>query len=1241
MNRTATLVALGVAGVVCFSAAQAKAVDCRTKAASKAATMYTNAANEFAKCSKKIADNRVCTQFLRDAKVQSKLAQTQIALLAACSDATASSFGFATNDALAIRVAGVATGEGRQVADSVYGRDATPMPDANQKCARLIVAQVKGAGKKYIKKLLKCGGLCSPTDQTDADALFATAQTRIGDRCDAGALSSLLPGGLATHIATMKANAQRVVSSLSPGTNPGVLFASPTAGQVITPPSLPAHIPASAQVTNVPHAGYVSHLDFNGVAGSYNPGNGRFEHTISVSNPTAAAYPIFAQARTYLGVFSNASNVKFNLGNVAPDVTISSPATGIITNSSSVTVSGQVIGDLSKASVLLVAGQNTAFDSMTGAFSTNIPLGSEAVQIIEASVQAFSLGTENRDTVVVLKGVGSPLTSRVPNANTNRLNNSGFAAVQSLVLGGLTTSFSPQCFTGGQPCAQCCAGQTCGGSTCNPLSFNGGHVSEFSFGTFQTSVGGAGPHSATISIDIPNFHLRAVDIDSGFLGVTCNLTYNASLVNIFYSADLVPLPPNGDGIHANTNSIAATFYGGGGSIDGGFLGICSVAGLFVDVKSLLEDQFGAQIEAELPNGLNSALAGIDISGPIGAALNVLIDAKYNDIVEDADGVTFKVDSNVTALSIAPNAPPITQTLVPSSPGSPVIGPNIPNTSTPYDLAFCLSDGFINRFMSAFMLTGAFSQSISEIPGGLGTLYTDTLSGLFNDPAYANACPNCPTSLILNPTVAAVARAPHAGENADIVLIVPNYRLDAVADTGSGPLPLVSALMVFEIPIKLGADFEFIAPTVGTPVVSNFKVIANPIGADEDALAAGVAGLFPLAASSLAGLFSTVPLPPFEGLQIWAIGSGYNVSCAALYLTFTQPPPTPTRTPTKTPTVTRTPTITPTSTNTPLVPFTPTRTPTPTNTRTQTPTFTPGGPGNPPIGNHTMTFASGSQAKIQSKILPLAITLNLTGSQELDIGSPDVNGVAPVLVPKDNVHFDPVIVGGFPGIIRACVRAESDGVGIVDCDGGTANRDVSATQDHNTDPGSSNNSGPGVGLPDDATCTLTRTWPDSSISAACREGDPCDSTATPPHPGVCNSPVDVTESGVLGAGDMIITQQVSITTLGTFAEFGPDGIACNDDDTPANPAQPITVFITTGTANGRIVDANNVAGDIIAQGQTCSGSGCFAQVTGSPINCELLRTADNFNSAKFVTAFVGLDGDPTVGDVVTTLKLVAP
>src|SRR5262249_51061444 len=138
-------------------------------------------------------------------------------------------------------------------------------------------------------------------------------------------------------------------------------------------------------------------------------------------------------------------------------------------------------------------------------------------------------------------------------------------------------------------------------------------------------------------------------------------------------------------------------------------------------------------------------------------------------------------------------------------------------------------------------------------------------------------------LTLKPTAAPVSRGPLGGETGTVVLTVPNYHIDVIADQSGTPLPLISGNVTFDLPVTLNVSGSQIAPSIGAINLTDVKVTDNFIGANPAKFDAGVAQLFPLAAQALGGLFAAIPLPSFEGLTVSGVGSGYNVSCAAIYL----------------------------------------------------------------------------------------------------------------------------------------------------------------------------------------------------------------------------------------------------------------------------------------------------------------------------------------------------------------------
>jgi hypothetical protein len=862
MKRSLVFVAMVGVLLATANADAALTIDCKKRAASKAASLYGFASKQYRNCSKSLAAGGTCSAGTRDAKVAGKLAKAQVAILKKCTDADATSQGFANADALVVSIAGAANGEGRQVADSLYGRQASALDSQTRACALKIASEVERTGKKTIKDLIVCGS--TPSCVTALNDDWQVAELRASGECSPAALTTLVGGDLSGHFQAMRDDAERAASAVSPSFNPVVSVLNPAPSQIVTPPGIPFDLDVEGFVASLPHAGYVASFEIDGEEATFDEVDEDFERTVEVDDPGGVNFSIFLKARTTLGTVATTANVNLNLGNLAPDVVITSPASGTITSGSSVTISGQVVGDLAEADVLLVAGQVTSFNPSTGAFSRSVSLTSEPVQILEAEVQSIGLGTENTDSIVVLKGTAWPLNLRVPNANFNRLNDSGFNDVEGIIQAQLDSAFAPSEFIGDEAA--------------------GGTICEFSTGTKTVNAEGAGANTAEARISINNFHVKVCNIDTP-LG-DCDGTYNASNVTITAQGDLEGTfvgPDQQLGITVNNTGVIYT--GASGDLSGGFF--CDFIGaFFADVEGDFEDALTDAFTEELPPAINAALGGIDISGPIGTALDVDIDALYTSVPEDAQGVTFILSSNVTALDPVPDAPNITHTLLPASAGNPVLGPNVPSTSTSYDLGFCLSDGFINRAMSAFMLQGMFNQSLTQIPinGTPVSLNTGLISAIMDfDPAWQNDCAGCPATLVLKPTSAAVARAPQSGEDGTVTLIVPNYQIDVVADDSGTPISLLKALVTFELPIRLNASGSSITPEVGELVVENIKVTDNPIGANETIFQTRAAQLFPLAAEALGGLFAEITLPEFQGLTVTGVGSDYNVSCTAIYM----------------------------------------------------------------------------------------------------------------------------------------------------------------------------------------------------------------------------------------------------------------------------------------------------------------------------------------------------------------------
>jgi hypothetical protein len=310
------------------------------------------------------------------------------------------------------------------------------------------------------------------------------------------------------------------------------------------------------------------------------------------------------------------------------------------------------------------------------------------------------------------------------------------------------------------------------------------------------------------------------------------------------------------------------------------------------------------------------------------------------------------------------------------------------------------------------------------------------------------------------------------------------------------------------------------------------------------------------------------------------------------------------------------------------------------------------------------------------------------------GVPDANNDIPLTIPESSLMLNPAAAGS---VGTVCVLGGGDGVGVIDCNGGHSNLSVLLSRDHNTSPGSTGNSGSANGLADDAGCDDTALQADGSMSRACVEGTKlcngginagmictvdgdcpaaacvCCNTGGASECGLhtssttCNSPIQVTQSGVFGAGDLAVALPLALQVLDGAsvpppAQYGDDGLACTSDDrvgacsvttgTPClvnghcpggetcqiAPPAAVTVALSTGTNEVRLYDANNVSGNRIIDGQSCVIATCVAKIIGDGATCPDL-TAGTLTGLKFGGGFPALDVDPT-GDIATVFQFTA-
>jgi hypothetical protein len=230
-----------------------------------------------------------------------------------------------------------------------------------------------------------------------------------------------------------------------------------------------------------------------------------------------------------------------------------------------------------------------------------------------------------------------------------------------------------------------------------------------------------------------------------------------------------------------------------------------------------------------------------------------------------------------------------------------------------------------------------------------------------------------------------------------------------------------------------------------------------------------------------------------------------------------------------------------------------------------------------------------------------VPLPITGRQDLRVGKATASsGEIPVVIRVDEMLFDPVSV---PGLVCACARGGvkidlgpgNAARGYIGCgQQGLAEVSYFAPIDHNTnntDPNCENGE-----LEFDVQC----------VGGACQGGtrdkDTCkkDSECTAVHLGVCNSKIGLEFTGGGPRGSMFLQSMNAISLIQdggacakdcTIKNAGPDCLPCTPDD--LNQAEPKSMPLTTGVAEGAVFDANNQLGPPARKIVKGSGTPCAA------------------------------------------------
>lgn len=597
-------------------------------------------------------------------------------------------------------------------------------------------------------------------------------------------------------------------------------------------------------------------------------------------------------------------------------VAIDDPDNGDFVNATTMTVSGNVfsideqeypvdVNDL--ALEINGAGVPIAPD---GSYSTNIVLDANAVfNAIEADIIEVSTGFVDSDRVVVIVGDSIADGAFSPEAIALQINASGLEALQPVV-SGLVDLDLPTLLPVGSVVAQnLCVIDSflgCLGRATISITNPAPSISNFgvAFDSEQDQV-----HSV-VSLD--DFDLNIfIDGGSYVLVPNCDLNLRASSVTLAGDFALEPNLSNPSQVDVAQNGSISTMFA---NFDQTFTsGACDTF-LIGDIIQLILGDLEPLVRSSLENFLNNvdgngntviasaiegALAGVNISGPVGEALNSELDAPLFQVAETNAGITLgsnarfvaNIGTGVGQCTPPAAAPDLAASYHVAQP-FPSFGANTPQ-GVPYDIGLGISSSGFNQLLKSQIECGLLVAEITELDlFGTGTPLPVT-AGLLSAfvPQLANFDPTSPARIELAPTIAPlITGAPGPlGELALLKVAQLNMKVFmTVVDAEGIPLELEIADIMLDADIGLDLDFDAGSNSLvfllaePDPSFVSAKSIENPLGEDLSSLEA----LLPFVVSSflpsLAGGLGSFPVPSFLGLSLDVVEVTKNGEMLTLY-----------------------------------------------------------------------------------------------------------------------------------------------------------------------------------------------------------------------------------------------------------------------------------------------------------------------------------------------------------------------
>ncbi len=581
-----------------------------------------------------------------------------------------------------------------------------------------------------------------------------------------------------------------------------------------------------------------------------------------------------------------------------PKVHIDSPANGLFTTAASVLVTGHVTGNLSQVADVTVNGAS-ALPLVSGSFSGSVTLDSVATvnPIVVELVRTNGSVDRKRVTVMAADSIADGDFS--PMGLAMRLDDSGLDSVEPTISSLVDLDLATLLPVGTLVIDNFCVAWFIGCLGRADVLVDNPPPSISGFGIAVNS------QTDFVDGDIDVNDMRIDLFVDGVSGIApdCGLRVSAATTNIDgdYALGADPIDPE----NVDVNQIGGVTVFFNGFNDEFTWGICDfpligdliqaiIGDLQPTVIDGLEDfladpDAGGPADSPVADAVETALAGIEIAGPIGQAIGVNLEAPLFDVFEDVNGITLDSDARVTASLPDPEAVNLLASYHLDE-VFPSYGPNTPVGNLPYGLGLSISSSAFNQLLKAETESGLLRTSLTEIDLGGGPI---TLSAGFMAllvPQFGQLPPATLLEIVIEPTMSPLVTGADGpfGELAELVL---PHLVARVKTLGSTADPWLE----FAIDATIGLDIDFVAGelqfllgTLDTGFIG-VTITGNRVGASEAVLENLVVTVMPILFPSLADSLGTFPLPDFLGLQLSLVEIGKLGEYMSLFVNLTPAP----------------------------------------------------------------------------------------------------------------------------------------------------------------------------------------------------------------------------------------------------------------------------------------------------------------------------------------------------------------